>query len=200
MYAYCLNNPVNRIDSSGEFSLFGGICAAIAAVASAPLSLVVTLAVVGIALLTVVENPPVLPPLPQISSPPKAESIEKDFAPAIPKEEAKEEKDEAIADPPSDNDATYYHVTTYENAAAIIAAGVMTGSEWEAGYVYAWKTRPNKYAIENSGAHMGVIISFKTNVPFVTDTGITDPKVQAYGPVVSVVPGPIVVWDVKIVG
>ena len=47
---------------------------------------------------------------------------------------------------------------------------------------------------------MGVTISFKTSVPFVRDTGITDPKVQMYGPVVSTMPGPIVVWDVQIVG
>lgn len=37
-------------------------------------------------------------------------------------------------------------------------------------------------------------------VSFVMDTGITDPKVQMYGPVVSTVPGSIVVWDVQIVG
>ena len=81
-----------------------------------------------------------------------------------------------------------------------MATGIMTGSKWESGYVYAWKTNPSKYAIENSGAHMGVTISFKTSVPFVRDTGITDPKVQMYGPVVSTMPGPIVVWDVQIVG
>ena len=33
----------------------------------------------------------------------------------------------------------------------------------------------------------------------VMDTGITDPKVQMFGPVVSTVPGPIAVWDVQIV-
>lgn len=47
---------------------------------------------------------------------------------------------------------------------------------------------------------MGVTISFKTSASFVMDTGITDPKVQKYGPVVRTVPGPIVVWDVQIVG
>ena len=62
------------------------------------------------------------------------------------------------------------------------------------------KAKPNKHAIKNSGAHTGVTISFKTNTPFVMDTGITDPKVQMYGPVVSVVSGPIIVWDVQIVG
>lgn len=42
-------------------------------------------------------------------------------------------------------------------------------------------------------------LSRHRTVPCVS-TGITDPKVQMYGPVVSTVPGPIVVWDVKIVG
>ena len=59
---------------------------------------------------------------------------------------------------------------------------------------------PSSYAIENSGAHFGTIISFKTNASFVMDIGITDPKVMAYGPVRSLSPGPIKVWDVKIVG
>ena len=74
------------------------------------------------------------------------------------------------------------------------------GSVWESGCVYAWKTKPGKYAIKNSGAHMGVTISYKTNASFVMYTGIRDPKVQMYGPVVSTMPGPIVVWDVQIVG
>lgn len=47
---------------------------------------------------------------------------------------------------------------------------------------------------------MGVVISFKTNATFVMDPGITDPRVQMFGPVVSTVPGPIAVWDVQIVG
>ena len=75
----------------------------------------------------------------------------------------------------------------------------MTGSSWEGGYVYAWKTKPNKYAIQNSGAHFGVTISFKTNMMFISDSGIDDPLVKRYGPVVSAIPGPVVVWDVKIV-
>ena len=81
-----------------------------------------------------------------------------------------------------------------------MSTGIMTGSSWEGGHVYAWKTKPSKYAIENSGAHKGVTISFKTNASFSMDMGISDPKVQMYGPVVSNSPGPIVVWDVQIVG
>ena len=76
----------------------------------------------------------------------------------------------------------------------------MIGSEWEAGYVYAWRLPPNNYAIRNSGADFGVVIAFKTSASFSRDTGITDPRVQICGPVVSDRPGPITVWDVKIVG
>ena len=58
-----------------------------------------------------------------------------------------------------------------------------------------------KYAVKNSGAHEGVIISFKTSAAFTVDTGISDPKVLLwYAPVVSVASGPVYVWDVKIVG
>ena len=54
--------------------------------------------------------------------------------------------------------------------------------------------------VHRCGAHSGVIISFQTNSAFTKDTGIIDPKVQLYGPVVSVLPGPISVWNVQIVG
>ena len=77
----------------------------------------------------------------------------------------------------------------------------MIGSNWEGNYVYAWKSKPSRYAIENSGAtNTEVIISFKTNATFVNDTGIDNPRVQVYGPVVSARPGPIMVWDVQLVG
>lgn len=111
-----------------------------------------------------------------------------------------EEKDKVIPVPLPSKGTTYYHVTTPENAVAIMTTGVMVGSKWESGYVYAWMTKPSKYAIANSGAHMGVTISFKTNASFIADIGITDPMVQMYHPVVSTVPGPIIVWDVQIVG
>ena len=102
--------------------------------------------------------------------------------------------------PPSDNGTTYYHSTSTNNANKIINEEEMIGSPWEGGYVYAFKSKPNKYAIINSGAHTGVVILFKTNAAFAPDPGISDPKALKYGPVVSVNKGPIVVWDVKIVG
>ena len=202
MFAYCGNNPVNRADPKGTFwkelwnkftqtlqqaSGYLAVAAGVsqvdtpvpgpADIASGILLLGVVVVCAGIATYTTITAP-----APTIS---------------IPKVE---EKDEVIPAPPPSNGTTYYHVTTPDNAAAIMATGVMTGSKWESGYVYAWKTNPSKYAIENLGAHMGVTISFKTSASFVMDTGITDPKVQMYGPVVSTVPGPIVVWDVQIVG
>lgn len=59
---------------------------------------------------------------------------------------------------------------------------------------------PSKYAIKNSGVSFGGAISFKTNTSFVKDDGIKNPIVNMYNPVVSVFPGPILVWDVQIVG
>ena len=45
---------------------------------------------------------------------------------------------------------------------------------WEGGYVFAFKQKPNGYAIKNSGAHLGVVISFQTSAMFVEDLGIMD--------------------------
>lgn len=190
MFAYCGNNPVNRYDPNGEAFLTATICGIAvwkfaAAITGALLVGATTYAVTD----SLVRNPPVLPSisLPKITIKPKAKT----------KDTTKD-----ITAPPPSNGTTYYHVTSAENAAAIMwnQPNTLVGSIWEGGYVYAWKMPPSKYAIENSGAHMGVTISFKTSASFVMDTGITDPKVQMYGPVVSTVPGPIVVWDVKIVG
>ena len=59
------------------------------------------------------------------------------------------------------------------------------------------QNKPSEYAIENSGAHFGVVISFKSNAAFFPDPGIVDLEVMKYGPVRA--NGPIVVWDVQIV-
>ena len=111
---------------------------------------------------------------------------------SIPKVEEKEE----VITVPNENGTTYYHVTTPEAAASIASSGIMIGSAWEGGYVYAWKFKPNNYAIKNSGAHQGVVISFKTNAVFSPDPGIIDPKIRIFAPVRA--SGPIQVWDVKI--
>ena len=203
MFAYCGNNPVNRVDHTGQFwseiwefakdvateirKAMGTMSPAYAglggvAIADGPLPFGDAVAGVGFAVVTLFSIAW------GINRATHTPSI------SVPKVEEKD-----VTAPPPSNGVTYYHVTTPDNAIAIMTSGVMTGSKWESGYVYAWKKKPNKYAIENSGAHMGVTISFKTSASFVMDTGITDPKVQKYGPVVSAAPGPIVVWDVQIV-
>ena len=205
MFAYCGNNPVTRADPTGMFfseiwefaktavteigKAMGVMSPAYAwcgeaAMADGPLPFGDIVAIAGAALFTVGA---IAYGTYQAT---QALSI------SIPKVDAKED----VAAPPPINSSTYYHVTTPENAAKIMSTGIMTGSSWEGGHVYAWKTNPSKYAIENSGAHKGVTISFKTTASFSMDMGISDPKVQMYGPVVSNSPGPIVVWDVQFVG
>ncbi len=199
LYAYCGNNPVNRSDPSGafwselwesikqSFSYLApayGACGGVA-LSDGPLPFGDILAIGAAAILTVgalgygfyqaVQAP----------------------STSVPKVE---EKEEVIPSKPSRGGKTYYHVTTPENATLIKTTGIMTGSSWEGGYVFAWEDKPNKYAIENSGARQGVVISFKTSASFVDDKGILDPKVTKYNPVVSAAPGPITVWDVQIVG
>ena len=197
MFAYCGNNPVNKVDSTGEFAIAASVAISGLAVATTILGVVLARRVSK-------DMPRLVAGLRRM---PKLSSIAKPLlepgylvAPTLKtKSKAKEEeKDDTIQN--NSQFQTYYHVTTAENAASIMQTGVMTGSSWEGGYVYAWRTKPDKYAIENSGAHFGVTISFKTNASFTRDTGIDDPAVAMYGPVVSATPGPIVVWDVNIVG
>ena len=78
--------------------------------------------------------------------------------------------------------------------------GIPLGSPLEGGYVFAWRLYPSDYAVKNSGAKFGVIISFETSASFVDDIGIEDPKVKRYLPVVSSRTGPIYVSNVKLVG
>ena len=205
MFAYCGNNPVNRVDHTGQFwseiwefaktavaeigKAMGVMSPAYAgcggvAVADGPLPFGDIVAAAGAALLTVgaigygIYQATQAPSI----SIPKADTKEKDIT------------------APPDVGKKYYHVTTPENAASIISSGVLTGSKWEAGYVYAWRFKPSKYAIERSGAHTGTIISFKTSAPFVDDDGVNSIIKFLFGPVVSLMPGPIAVWDVEIVG
>ena len=199
MFAYCRNNPVSRIDPSGTYDCcladddLGDLLSdniRHSGGASGGLSYS------GSSLGGIVA--PVVSSIFAIGS---IGSIAREANKKIILSKTNEdEKDVVIAKTRSGLGTTYYHVTTMESAAIIASTNVMFGSAWEGGYVYAWKTMPSKYAIRNSGAHFGVIISFKTNASFTSDPGIDDPKVAMYGPVVSVRPGPILVWDVKIVG
>ena len=204
MFAYCGNNPINRFDSTGHFwsSILEFVKTAVAEIGNALAARVPMYAGAGGA--TFVDGP--LPFADTIAAIGAlvitADAIANGVNQAVKAGTATKEKEKVVAVPTTkpNNGTTYYHVTTPVNAAIIMASGVMTGSSWEGGYVYAWRTRPSKYAIKNSGAHFGVIISFKTNASFSMDTGITDPRVQMYGPVVSTTSGPMVVWDVQIVG
>ena len=217
MYAYCGNNPVMFKDSSGNsteaaFSIWellkSGIAAAGTAVAGTISS---TGAFVGVVVLAigflgysiydsftaspdgaVTGTPSVIPPT-------AVQSEQNETSKSIPIPDSIVDSTIGTKED-SDEGNTYYHITTPENAAAIMMSNLMIGSSWEAGFIFAWKHKPSKYAIDNSGANKGVIISFKTSASFVRDIGITDPKVLMYEPVVSARPGPIVVWDITIVG
>ena len=198
MFAYCGNEPVNRTDSTGCFweylgSLFkeaapvyAGCATAAAADGPLPFGDIIALATAAVLTVGVLGQA----------------VYDASFRRSIPISATKE-KEIVSAKPPHDKSGgqVYYHVTSAQNAAIIMSTGVMLGSKWEAGYVFAWKAKPSKWAIKFSGAYSSnVIISFKTQASFVADTGIENPKVKQYFPVVSARPGPIYVWDVQIVG
>ena len=90
MFAYCLNNPVNMSDPTGEFAIsatLGGI--ALWKMGVAIVGLVGTFILAD----TIAKNPPAFPSisLPKIETKPKSDSKEKDIAPAIPKDPPKKE-------------------------------------------------------------------------------------------------------------
>lgn len=85
----------------------------------------------------------------------------------------------------------------------------MRGSKWEGNYVYAWEPKPNKTALNLSGAHSAeVIISFQTYSGFEGDPAFygknTDLSIferliiKSYLPVRSCIAGDIHVSNVKI--
>ena len=188
MYAYCNNNPVMYADPTGEFFLTTTICGIALWKIGLAAAGVLTVAYVEY---TLVHNPSNLPSIPILR--------ERSRLNLIPK--IKEREKEATLPPTSSSEKTYFHVTTMENAMSIMSTGIMRGSDFEGGYVFAWRIYPNKYAIQNSGAREGsVIIAFETNAAFASDPGIKDPKIRKYLPVRSVFPGSIYVKNVRIVG
>ncbi len=205
MFAYCLNNPVNMMDPSGEF--VGSIAGSMAGPFFAGMGLMTIFYAMSqpsfqaalSGFVDAVDNSLRNNTSKAIASP----SVQKQMQDIVKSKVQVKEKaaEKAItATPPKPEAPTYYHITTPENAAAIALSGMMIGSRFEGGYVYAWRNRPGKDAVKNAGARKGVIISFKTGTSFVKDNGITDEKLQGYQPVVSARPGPIAVWDVQIVG
>ena len=188
MFAYCGNNPVMGIDPSGT-SVTATFTVMLGFPALAFLVFTTCAMIAMMSTQSIAQQPTTYPDI-----------FDKPIDQAQEKEEEKEVEKVKDGKLPSDNGQTYYHITTLENALNIYSTGTMYGSSYEGGRVYAWRMKPDKYAVKNSGAHQGVIISFKTNASFEQDSGIYDPRVTKYGPVVSSRPGPIYVWDVKIVG
>ena len=185
LFAYAENNSINNVDATGNIAIPLIKIVEIAGV-------IIIIAMVGNTIISATKCSTAATRNPSITyaspfSLPKITSKEKELTKVIPK------------DPPKKG-TTYYHVTTRENANKIISKAKLGGSGFEGGYVYAWKKKPSNYAIRNSGAHFGVIISFKTNATFVPDTNIKNPIIVKYGPVRSARSGTIAVWDVKIIG
>ena len=199
LFAYCLNNPTNYSDPSGNMVPAIAIIEGLLQAAAVALIAILTYQAIAYYLQT---------PSGQIFTQSIADAMAgvadsiRNFASSKSQEEEKENEKDIALPSRRNSGQTYYHVTTSENALSIKMTGTLIGSSYEGGYVFAWKSYPNKYAIKRSGAHNkgSVIISFKTNAAFQRDTGISDPKVQRFQPVRSVLRGPVYVWDVQIVG
>ena len=184
-YMYCVANPIGFVDWSGnviaETAVIGG--AVVTSIGEALLfALLAGTAVVATAAL--------------VDTVSTAISIRKTDSE---KEKVVAEEKVAADTMPKDDGAVYYHVTTKENAAQIMASGTLIGSEMEGGHVFAWKRVPNKAAIRNSGLREGeVIIEFQTHAAFENDWGIEDPKIRAFGPVRSVFGGPVRISNIRV--
>ena len=193
LFQYCGNNFVNYIDSSGNFAIeiasgifLGGALLAMYVAQYAPqLSELVNNIIVGIAEAT----DELITTLTRIFSNTNEDDDSKDVAASTTSGNKKE-------------GTIYYHVTTPENAFRIQTSNKLIGSNWEGGYVYAWRFLPNKSAIRASGAHYDnyVILAFRTNASFAPDNGIKNRVARQFQPVVSTRPGPISIWDVVAVG
>ena len=87
-----------------------------------------------------------------------------------------------------------------ENAALIVASGVLIGSLHEGGHVFAWTQMPTKKALKLSGARDAkVVVRFTTKASFINDWGIDDAYVKSFGPVQSFFPGPIMISNPVII-
>ena len=193
MFAYCGNNPIVRADPTGSAAVvddvvIGIIIVCVFLLASTETALYSQAPTWGNNALQIPDNRQknkILPFPPILPSPRK--SPQPTPSPKPKQEEPKRKKG-----------IVYYHVTTPENAMLICASGALVGSSYEGGYVFAWKSKPSKKAMQLSGAHQGTIISFKTTAAFANDPGIDDPYVRRFGPVRSVTRGPISIYDVHI--
>ena len=195
MFAYCNNDPITFADFSGE-SIIGALktwgssmwwlCAADGPVPVG--EIVYGLGFVAVTAISWVAGEKIIDKTTKPNPKIKKES------------RAKEKEETEVVSKKQDFDRLYYHATTLENAMSIMVSNTMRGSEFEGGFVYAWKLPPSKFAIENSGAKGKVLISFETSTPFIMDIGILNPRALSYMPVVSLIPGPIRVRNVRILG
>ena len=192
MFAYCSNNPVMYLDYSGQFAILG------IALTSDTLFKIITSVIIAIAAIDAIssaQSSDGITIFPPVSVP---EFRKKELSVPIPKVQ---EKEKDITIHPPANGTTYYHVTSRENALNIISTGILMGSRYEGGYVFAWKIRPDKKAVCASGAYNNeVIIAFETQAPFERDPGIRNVHALRFLPVRSVMPGPVFVRNVRIVG
>ena len=203
LFLYCGNNPINYIDLNGEFAAAVGAVAAGSAaipgfgwvVAGAILTVAAVVGAVTLASEATWGNTALQ--LPQI----KRKNNIIPFPPVVP---SPSREPQPVPAPKSDKNEkpkgnVYYHVTTPQNAMLIWASGALVGSSYEGGYVFAWKSKPSQKAIKLSGArYAGAIISFRTNAAFERDPGIDDSYLLRFGPVRSCSPGPITIWDIKV--
>ena len=187
MYAYCNNNPVNYVD------YYGNWCAKICFDWSYSSDTERVIGgsggggiAIGIGISLLVDH----------LTKTKVSMPVKPINKILQKDAAREE--EIAVTNESRRGNIYYHATSLENAQHIIETGIMVGSDWEGGLVFAWKSIPSKKALELSGARsMEVIIAFETSASFCPDFGITNPDLLKYGPVYS--SGPIQVYNIVIV-
>ena len=113
--------------------------------------------------------------------------INKAIAQAKAKTKSEIKKDE-------DNEKYYYHLTTPEVAASIIAESKLRPG-WE-GYVYAWDRSPTRRAFGLSGARsIFTTIKFQTNMAFEQDFG----NAASYGAVRAARPCIVNIYNASIV-
>lgn len=209
VFAYCYNNPIIYSDYTGCYPVWALAGAGTAAAADGPLPfgdiIAVGILIAGGIYVLATAEPVAVPTqtfnLQVIEGGKSATPV----IPITPPADNSKSSIQVVPKPkPSDNPKqqdwpTYYHATSADNAAMIMASGALMGSTWEGGYVFAWGKCPTKKALRLSGAHSGVLISFQTKAAFERDKGIKNDYVRGFNPLRSVNRGPVTVTNVQLV-